>query len=719
MLFRPVSTYSKNFFPYAFLLMLFVFLLPTIAKAESKSNDAGALRLIQSARIETLAPFQETSFGIGFKNTGTSVWRTGGSDVLTLRSGAKKESYFYDASWRGKNTVMTLPRDTKPGELAYFWFTLEAPKEEGIYTEELTLYRGQEKLTHTVTRIPITVTKQARVESSAARAPSVQTVAAHSEPAPLPAVSSPRQEPQNTSIESGGGTVSALKLITSSPSVTLKQAERTAFGIGFKNTGTAAWKKGDPMPLVLRSSAKKESYFYDPSWKSQNSIMGVPQDVQPGELVYFWFTLYAPIYPGTYEERIFLTKNDVKVAGSDVTIPITIVPTSATVLASASGQEPPSADIPLAVPAADVPIDSSQTISPPGQPPRNGIIDERTEQEPLIRVGLFSTKEPVRITANKEYEVRDSDGGLLTIEQAGSVSTVLFDWSMKAYTLTTSKVSLGTIKYLRFGPVISGTPANQSPAQEPTTPSTGGPLQSNSTFPMSAPSQPVQSQPVQSQPAPSPDSEIIFEIPSYTNRPSWNATLNDNTFRSLLEVRYAPQTNRLWVVNELKLEQYLKGIAETSNSSPYEYQKTLITAARTYAKYHIDRSTKHAADGFTVSPTEADQVYRGYGAEKRLPHVSRAVDETRGVIVTYGGKIAITPYYSQSDGRTRSWEEVWGGSPKPWLVGKPDPYSAGLPMLGHGVGMSARGAIGMALDNKPFEEILKYYYTGIELRRIY
>ena len=212
---------------------------------------------------------------------------------------------------------------------------------------------------------------------------------------------------------------------------------------------------------------------------------------------------------------------------------------------------------------------------------------------------------------------------------------------------------------------------------------------------------------------------IIFEILSYTNHPGWSSTLNDNTFRSTLEVRYAPQTDRLWVVNELKLEQYLKGIGETSNSSPFEYQKTLITAARSYAKYHIDRSTKHAADGFTVSPTEADQVYRGYGAEKRLPNVARAVDETRGIVVTYGGQLAITPYYSQSDGRTRGWEEVWGGGPKPWLVGKPDPYCDGLPMLGHGVGMSARGAIGMALDNKSFEEILKYYYTSVELRRAY
>ena len=85
----------------------------------------------------------------------------------------------------------------------------------------------------------------------------------------------------------------------------------------------------------------------------------------------------------------------------------------------------------------------------------------------------------------------------------------------------------------------------------------------------------------------------------------------------------------------------------------------------------------------------------------------------------YQGQLAITPYYSQSDGRTRSWEEVWAGGPYAWLKAVADPGCAGLKMLGHGVGMSARGALLMALEGRGFEEILKYYYTGIELRRIY
>jgi len=37
-------------------------------------------------------------------------------------------------------------------------------------------------------------------------------------------------------------------------------------------------------------------------------------------------------------------------------------------------------------------------------------------------------------------------------------------------------------------------------------------------------------------------------------------------------------------------------------------------------------------------------------------------------MITYDNKIVVTPYYANSDGRTRSWTEVWGGTIKPWLV---------------------------------------------------
>ena len=208
-----------------------------------------------------------------------------------------------------------------------------------------------------------------------------------------------------------------------------------------------------------------------------------------------------------------------------------------------------------------------------------------------------------------------------------------------------------------------------------------------------------------------------LEITDISRPVSWLPGANDNKFRSKLELRYTPKTNLVWVINELPVEYYLKGIAETSNVSPLEYQKALLAAARTYAMYHISHATKHADEYFIVD-AKYDQVYRGYGQEARSPNIVNGVDATRGLIVTYDGKIAITPYFSRSDGRTRNWSDVWYGTVA-WCVGVPVPQDAGKTLWGHGVGMSASGALAMANEGKTWDQILKYFYTGIALTRWY
>lgn len=199
---------------------------------------------------------------------------------------------------------------------------------------------------------------------------------------------------------------------------------------------------------------------------------------------------------------------------------------------------------------------------------------------------------------------------------------------------------------------------------------------------------------------------------------SWLPGANDNTFRSILELRWSPKTDAVWVINELPIELYLRGIAETSDVSPMEYQKALLTAARTYAFLHFTRATKHATEYFHVD-AKYDQVYRGYGAEARSPKIVQAVTDTRGQIVTYKGELAITPYFSRSDGRTRNWSDVWYGSGFPWLVSVPVPQDVGKTLWGHGVGLSASGALGMAREGSLSTDILKHFYQGIEIMKFY
>ena len=212
----------------------------------------------------------------------------------------------------------------------------------------------------------------------------------------------------------------------------------------------------------------------------------------------------------------------------------------------------------------------------------------------------------------------------------------------------------------------------------------------------------------------------IMQISSYDDKKAWDGSVNDNIFRDTIEIRYSPTNKKLWAINELPFEDYLAGVAETSDSSPYEYMKALMIAERSYSLYHLSRGGRHPQDFSdvfnSVNGNGDDQVYRGYGFEKRNPEVAKAVKETKGMVVKYNNKVAVTPYFSHSDGHTRSFEEVWGSKDYPYCKSVADPYNEGMELYGHGVGMSALGAFRFAeKENKTYDWILKYYYTGIEI----
>lgn len=198
---------------------------------------------------------------------------------------------------------------------------------------------------------------------------------------------------------------------------------------------------------------------------------------------------------------------------------------------------------------------------------------------------------------------------------------------------------------------------------------------------------------------------------------TWSSWADGARFRGTIEIEYYAPADVTWVVNELGIEKYLYGLGEMSNGAPHEYQKALITAARTYAYWHLTNPGKHVT--FTVDST-GDQVYRGYDREVQQPNVVRAADETRGQLVNYQGQLVVTPYFANSDGRTRAWTEVWGGAAKPWLVSVVAKYDIGKKLWGHGVGMSARDAAYRADDDGwTWDQLLKYYYTGIDLKELW
>jgi len=207
-----------------------------------------------------------------------------------------------------------------------------------------------------------------------------------------------------------------------------------------------------------------------------------------------------------------------------------------------------------------------------------------------------------------------------------------------------------------------------------------------------------------------------------------NPQLSFNEYRGKLRVRYVDEKDKIWVINFLPLEHYVWGMGEITGTGDNDYNRVMTTSFRTYGYWKIKFSTKYAVEGFKVDATPGNQLYYGYDWEKTHSTIRDAAIETRGRIAMYGERIAITPYSSWTDGRTRSWEERWGSTNYPWCQSVADPYgkhptksTVTLEAEGnHMVGLSAHGALNLADEhNWDWDRIMKYYYTGISLNVVY
>lgn len=212
----------------------------------------------------------------------------------------------------------------------------------------------------------------------------------------------------------------------------------------------------------------------------------------------------------------------------------------------------------------------------------------------------------------------------------------------------------------------------------------------------------------------------VFNILNYNRYVTWKGPENFNYYRGAMEYRLGEvKTDALWVINDLLFEDYMAGIAENGNNSPPEYLRAQAVAQRSYA-YATIKSKKYGV--FDVVATTGDQLYLGQKSEEIMPNFVAGVKDTRGAMVTYNGEVVTTPYYAHAVCRTYSWAEKWGGAIKPWLVSVKTNYDCQnySAMLGHGVGMSQMDASRRAkAEGLGWQDLVKYYYTGVEIERIY
>lgn len=321
----------------------------------------------------------------------------------------------------------------------------------------------------------------------------------------------------------------------------------------------------------------------------------------------------------------------------------------------------------------DIPVTvtqgSDEIIDEPISVDEEDVEADRIIDEPILRIGVMIVDEEtdwqIEVSCDTDWKLMDSEGGLLGQMDADDMVRAFY--KNQRYYFNRGKTIEQTHKYLRFVPD---------------------------------------------------EDDAVCTVENFDRRETRGAAYALNQFRDVLELRYNSQNDRTWLINELPIEEYLYGLGETSNASHEEFKKALITVARTYALYHWERGTKHADEYFHMNAYADDQVYFGYGYEVIHPLIKEAVEDTRGVTVNYDGRTALTPYFSRSDGRTRSWSEVWGGDVA-WLQGVDAPCDKkrGYTLWGHGVGMGATEALCMANEGSDWEEILNYFYTGIELNQ--
>ncbi len=173
------------------------------------------------------------------------------------------------------------------------------------------------------------------------------------------------------------------------------------------------------------------------------------------------------------------------------------------------------------------------------------------------------------------------------------------------------------------------------------------------------------------------------------------------------------------VINRTSFDNYMKGIAETSDSDNIEKQTLVLLLAKMYTLFYINGQNSHPSISAGASYQAIDnpdmfQKYVWAGWEKTSKMSSTLLTNIRNKVVMYDGYVPILPYFSCSAGFTRSAKEKRWWNDTPYLQSKLD-FASCFDFNGHGVGLSGKWAQFLAEKWWTLEEILQYYYPGVEL----
>ena len=185
-------------------------------------------------------------------------------------------------------------------------------------------------------------------------------------------------------------------------------------------------------------------------------------------------------------------------------------------------------------------------------------------------------------------------------------------------------------------------------------------------------------------PALSADLARFESLPAPAGAPAPTLSLDGvGEYRGLLEARRT--AGGVGAVNEVALDDYVKGISEVPSSWPPEVLRAQAIAARTYLLWVLGNGPagEAAALGAQICATESCQVYSGV-AKERAPNGDKwaaAVRDTAGLALLSGGSPILAKYSACNGGRS-----VSGG--KPYLKAVDDPDDARCPLHRWGLSVS-------------------------------
>lgn len=189
-----------------------------------------------------------------------------------------------------------------------------------------------------------------------------------------------------------------------------------------------------------------------------------------------------------------------------------------------------------------------------------------------------------------------------------------------------------------------------------------------------------------------------------------------------ITVHYLPVLTEAGNVTVMELENYIRGVvlAEMPASFEPEALKAQAIVARTYALKRLEEGSRHPKGAVCTDHTccqaylsDRDYLDQGRGDQSCIDKIARAVEETRGQVLTYEGALIEATYFSCSGGRTEDAEAVWG-TYVPYLQAVDSPGEEGAEAYRGQVYFTAAefaAALGRTLTGTPSGWLGKVTYT--------